>query len=536
MSYPVRMQNEWWVTDLNHFVEADPQESKRAQCGIRGYVAEIVKASTALSARLETQTALPCRKPRRECLGHIRVRLQDIPPEVHWRCSHCQEGGVISNWPQSPWDLSAEPPGRAALADSACRVVIDDAQYRELRNLDFMDLESERVVYAAEAVNEGILLRGHSEVFETLLGDVAAHASNESERFRKQRLDRIFSLLDRFLDSLDCDPDDAAGFRSVQESLLDEIAADIPCPAFLPPELVARIESTLASNGFQDAEEINLRFAQMVQEYNKEPQAASAGLSPSQVRRLVNSDWKSPDSAIRLNSMLFEQEARRGRFMQDAIPFLKGVAREGSVKATASGNLNRRFVERMIDILPDSQDWRSRKRELRKVWNEKDFFALHMSRILSELGGLLRCRRGRFELTSKGLRLLEPQRAGELLECLFVACFRKFNLSYVDILPENELLQSTVAFSLRVLMRDAEEWRSTHELSRYLLLPAVRSQIPRVDFTDYAQRQVESRILEPLSGFGLLETRTASRFNRSADSNLEVRKTPLFDRFIRFSL
>jgi hypothetical protein len=81
----------------------------------------------------------------------------------------------------------------------------------------------------------------------------------------------------------------------------------------------------------------------------------------------------------------------------------------------------------------------------------------------------------------------------------------------------------------------AGEWRDPEQLAREIVLPEVYAELVNPHWDDSAPLSVERRVLLPLQWFGLLERRDLPSKD-PFDRPYEVRKTPLFDRFIQFQL
>jgi hypothetical protein len=60
----------------------------------------MVSAATFAPPGQEVQTFLKCRKRpnRKPCPGHISVRLEEHPAQLHWWCSCCGNNGVFDSW------------------------------------------------------------------------------------------------------------------------------------------------------------------------------------------------------------------------------------------------------------------------------------------------------------------------------------------------------------------------------------------------------------------------------------------------------
>lgn len=510
-----------WITDLNHLLEAENEAAPPKAMRLRGHLTSIVKAATAMAARRETETALRCQAKSQPspCRGYLRVRLQDIPSEIHWHCGECQAKGVILNWPYSPWDLSPNGEARSNGSAPQCTVLIDPAHYQELCSIDFMDPLSERSVFSARPKKGKIALSGSVYVFEDILGELAAEANYESRKARQRKLDRL-------LQNLNADPDLNSAF-AVSLSAPHPVAnGAASSPDLLADDFLTLLEAALHSEG-ASAEQLNWRLAELAQFLEAEPWPESGEMSSRQLQALLRANWESHRGAIRFCETLPGQEVERCWILQNVRPFLFACQVEGGVPATAAGNLNRQFVEQMIQTLPASEQWRHQHRRYRKVWNEADFPYLHMLRLLSVSAGLLKLVKRSFCVTAKGRRLLAPERGSQLYGCLFLAHFQKLDWASLDRFPENDALKATIAYSLYTLSRQGCGWQPSQQLASQVLLPAARR--------GSSVREVESRLLEPLVQFGLLDKRPID-YSRSPCSSYEVRKTPLFDRFIRFHL
>jgi hypothetical protein len=254
------------------------------------------------------------------------------------------------------------------------------------------------------------------------------------------------------------------------------------------------------------------------------------------MHRLLSADWESPDSAVRLNASLTLAELEPSRTLHDARVLLEILGREGEVRATPKGNLPRAVVAEMrerLRPLPDSRDEWYRER---KQVNEEDVRAVHLTRILLMLGGLVKRRKGVYSLTRAGSRLAEPERAGELFALLFRTHFRRLNLGYLDGVAPVPSFQRAVAFSLYRFGQVGERWMTPAELKESLVLPPTRRELPPGEHYDSLDTLLESRLLRPLEGFALAEVEVRPAEPGRWTDRHAYRRAGLFDRFLRFEL
>ncbi|MBI4408574.1 MAG: hypothetical protein HY561_02620 [Gemmatimonadetes bacterium] len=291
----------------------------------------------------------------------------------------------------------------------------------------------------------------------------------------------------------------------------------------------------IATREFRSLDELNAFVARRVAEYNARPQPRLGGLSPHQAAQLLAGDWKRR-GPLRLNTELGAAEVRPSRLYRNARAFLQALRDEGPALATEFGNLNRRFVSAMLDRLEWDEGERERVRHLRRhyrVINEEFFQPLHLLRVLLGLAHLVRRRRGRFRLTRRAALLLDEERAGELYASLFRTFFRGFNLAYLHDAPDSPALQETLALTLYRMRAAAAEWHRPLLLAERVLPDAVREQPADLFGENAAAWAFEGRVVQPLVWFGLLERRDLPG-RIPGPEKFEVRKTPLFDRFLRF--
>lgn len=294
----------------------------------------------------------------------------------------------------------------------------------------------------------------------------------------------------------------------------------------------------LALSGSPDAtiDELNATLQSASDEYNLRPQSELGGLSPAAVQRLLEADWEGPESAIRLDDAIALEELVVSRTLHDARVILAMLAERGEVKTTPKGNLPREFVEafrarmRPLPRLRDDDD------TTRRMLNEEDFLPLHLPRILLEISGLVKRRKGCIGRTRRGEALTADARAGALFATLVRAHFRRFNLAYLDGAADAPDFQITIGYSLYRFSRWGDDWRTAEEASDLLVLPGIRSALPTSPYLDLIALIVQTRFLRPLAGFGLAEERHPDASHDDFSGEWACRKTPLFDRVVSFRL
>ena len=275
------------------------------------------------------------------------------------------------------------------------------------------------------------------------------------------------------------------------------------------------------------------QIQQTIEAYNNKSAPELGNLSPNQVYKLIYLPWNDPDYPIKFNQQLKISDVKHSTFLTNATTFLQTLLEmKDEDTATAKRNLNRKFVQKVFDRLVLDAETKADILRFNKVINEEDVMPLHIVRIVCEDTKLIQCRKKKFLVTSKGRELVSEEKAGELYYELFDSYFRKFNIAYVDRLPDLDSVQGTIGYSFYRLSQVADNFRKIGELFDEIFLSSVKKEIrkalpPLIE----AEWLVESRIVSPLEKFGLLECRYKhSKVYRELE---KVRKTELFDRFIR---
>lgn len=368
-------------------------------------------------------------------------------------------------------------------------VVLLDKQERELLlGIDVLPLEIEELLTEIEGEAALPELCLPLDLLDELVGCLAFAANHTEDRAREKQLDRLYSRLANQLD---------------KELALAE---DGPLPGHQAPDPLSELFERL-------------------------------GLpSPMEAATLLYANWDNPSGAIQLNEELTEDELKRVGFLANTRIFLAALQEADGVKATATGNLNRKFVGEMLDAFHVRSEYLDDVRRYNKVVNELDFFPLHVVNIVAQLAGLHRRVKGVFRITKKGKGLLADDTMGSLCVLLFKTHFREFNLAYIDRAPDLPVFQHAVTYSLYMASRMLNEWHAAEDVAP-LLVPggvarALEEEAPGRDVLAWI---VNARLLRPLEAFGLLESRER-KTPRHKYGIPQYRKTDLYDRFLRFDL
>jgi hypothetical protein len=239
------------------------------------------------------------------------------------------------------------------------------------------------------------------------------------------------------------------------------------------------------------------------------------------------------NQAIRLEPDLADVEISVSAVTANALILLRRAAETGGLKLTATGNLSRAVVEEMFGIIRAPDYDKAELFRYQKVVNEPDFLPLHFIRILTQSAKLFRAYRGKLIPTPLGRRMLAAEQHGPLQALLFHVALWHMNLAYFDGYPLDSWPQSEAGVILWSLSASAHDWLPRETLTRLCASPVIGVLESQWDFGSSA---MEARILRPLVWFGLLESRTQPRSATELVNRHLYRKTPLFDRFMKFDV
>ena len=239
------------------------------------------------------------------------------------------------------------------------------------------------------------------------------------------------------------------------------------------------------------------------------------------------------NQAIRLEPDLANAEISGSAVAANALLLLRRAAEISGLKLTATGNLSRAVVEEMLGVIQAPDYDKDELLRFQKVINEPDFLPLHFIRILTQTAKLIRTHRGKLVLTPLGRRLLAAERHGHLQAVLFHVAFWHLNLAYFDRYALDSWPLTQVGVILWSLSASAHDWLPRETLTRLCTSPVI--DVLEWEW-DLGSSAMEARILRPLVWFGLLESRTEPRSPTEEVDRRLYRKTPLFDRFVRFNV
>lgn len=365
-----------------------------------------------------------------------------------------------------------------------------------------------------------------------LLGYLSALATAIDEAKDEETRDELQIMFDVLAEQLECET--AEQLEDLESSgAVGNLLRSDPIQAFQ-----AEAREFLEQNPSISMEEANAHMDRISDEFNHAPLDYFQGLSPYQVRCLLDSDWTSADSGLRVSEDLsFEELEAASTLFSDARLFLTRLRDQGGTRATPGGNMNRKFTHDLSDEMKSFE----RHPVLEAHANELELHTFAALRHTLQFGGLLRKVKNTFVVTKKGEKLLEPKHAGELYALLIRTLFTKYELASMDGCPELPDVQDTLPYTLYVISQRATTPIPEEDLVQILFIPAVAEAIADMSrFDTMAGVLARIRIIDPLVQFGLLKLADSTP-PKTADDGDSLRpnsilKTGLFDKVVLFNI
>jgi len=209
------------------------------------------------------------------------------------------------------------------------------------------------------------------------------------------------------------------------------------------------------------------------------------------------------------------------------------TALDGSgTKLTARGNLNRKFVEMLLDRLQWQGCDAAEIRSVFKTVNEQDFAPAMYLHAVFRLAGLVRSEKGLLKLTRKGRTLLPEEQAGRLQAVLFRTTFARYNPAYLDRFDMPEVFAPQISLILYLIGKFCTDWRAAGALMRSVTFPTKELTEPK--YPDLPITAFEARVLRYLCWFGMMEKAQPATNDDWRQPRL-YRKTALYERMLRFA-
>ncbi|MDD2497817.1 MAG: plasmid pRiA4b ORF-3 family protein [Desulfitobacteriaceae bacterium] len=204
------------------------------------------------------------------------------------------------------------------------------------------------------------------------------------------------------------------------------------------------------------------------------------------------------------------------------VAFLCQTVREAkTLKLTTTGNLPRAVVQGIYKLgIPDHYF----EENIARLRTENSWYTVPLTRLLAEMGGLIKKRNNALILTKEGEKVLKDRHL--LLKSILITFGHKLNWAYFDLYEDRSLGQRNFGLSLLLMADYGNQPREARFYSeRYFYSNSHGSS------SKYAQYCYNTRTLDRfMQNLGLITYDRKHRFGEQEQTT--VAKTPLFDKLI----
>lgn len=192
------------------------------------------------------------------------------------------------------------------------------------------------------------------------------------------------------------------------------------------------VEAMLAMNPHLSLDELNAALQHKVQDRNNQPHPDFCGMTPTQM-----DNWLyAPFDELQCVTISTPDDLSSSPVMRYLTLILdEAMAQEGSFKATSKGNLPAKLVKQASELLPEFAVAQFRTNISISDFagsNEDKFDALHYTRVLAEISGIIYRRSGRYHVKKSAQKQYQALGVQAFFNPMLVAATSKYNWGYLD--------------------------------------------------------------------------------------------------------
>lgn len=278
-----------------------------------------------------------------------------------------------------------------------------------------------------------------------------------------------------------------------------------------------------------DLKDIQKHLDQVIGEQNNRPIPEFEGYSPFEMHKILHFTF-AIDSPLKLQK-LSESDYQKIPILNQVRYLTDLIDKNKEIKLTNKGFLPTKIVSDLYSqgFLKDEHV----EKGISKLYKETDSMTINLTRILIELAGLTKKRKGKLSLTKSSQKILGDNE--KLLRQIFLTYTNKFNWAYCDGYGENQIGQLGYGFSLILISKYGLEKRlDSFYAERYFkayprLLDSVEPDygtLERYSTNCYSVRTF-NRFLDYFGLVNIVEQ------GNGLDSITYITKTDLYDRLIK---
>lgn len=192
------------------------------------------------------------------------------------------------------------------------------------------------------------------------------------------------------------------------------------------------VEAMLAMNPDLSLDELNAALQHKVQDSNDQPHPDFCGMTPTQM-----ANWLyAPFDELQWVTITTPDDLSASPVMGYLTLIVdEAMEHEGSFKATSKGNLPAKLVKQASELLPEfavSQFSRNISISEFAGSNEDKFNALHYTRVLAEIAGIIYRRSGRYHVKKSAQKQYQTLGIQAFFKPMLEAAISKYNWGYLD--------------------------------------------------------------------------------------------------------
>ncbi len=276
------------------------------------------------------------------------------------------------------------------------------------------------------------------------------------------------------------------------------------------------------------------KIAERISSQNRVPLEDFDGFSPEEMYLLIHHPF-SPDSPVQFSETIDSSELQKSPFFIVALELLSMILRQGGLKLTPKGNLQRKVVTDIYakGFLIDSHI----ESGIIKLRKEEDWLFLHLVKIVLTLAKIIRPAKGKLVLLKKWEKVLEKQDYFKIFMEFLKSFMTDYNWAFCDLYADEYTGQIGCVYLLYLVKKYGNDFRGLNFYAEkyFKAFPMLRFNNRFDDFSaryDDATWALKTRFFERFAQpFGFVEIITEASedyFNRRK----EIKRTPLLDGLI----
>ncbi len=299
--------------------------------------------------------------------------------------------------------------------------------------------------------------------------------------------------------------------------------------------IIDDIEKIAAMNPTLSLDELNIVAQQKAEEGNNRAQADFCGLSSSQMFNWLYA----PFNEIADVTMETPADLSTSPVMRYLSLILdEAMKQDGSLKVTTKGNLPTKLVKQASELLPEFAVAEFKIMPSISEFsgsNEDKFNALHYTRILADVAGIIYFRSGRLHVKKAAQKQYQTHGLNAFFLPMLEAAVSKYNWGYFDAMSDDIELQKFWLFMLWRLQTHASVSQLIEEVE--VAFPDLLSQLSTTEYftpKDQLGHLIESRFVERFLQFWGFVTVDAKRLFSEEAVSRKAKIQPLFKHTFQF--